>query len=261
MPEAAGGTDLDSFGVQQMLVCGPERARYFRVVGEISGFATDNVGLSRRDPVSDSFMVGSFGLDYRRPLKRGFQVDAAFQAALFRYNEYSQLDFNSYDVGAGLTYHLNRLGGVELSARYNFNVLKAASSGDTLFENHTITAAVEKVFTLSKAHYALLGFSGKAGFAAPRPSERHELGAYAAYHIEVLPQLEVDIAYRYARYFYTVDDRRDHNQTASVGVRYRVRDYFSVSSSAFYIWDQSNKEVLSYKAGSFGGALTLLLRF
>ena len=57
LPEAAGGTDLDSFGVQQMLVCGPERARYFRVVGEISGFVTDNVGLSRRDPVSDSFMV------------------------------------------------------------------------------------------------------------------------------------------------------------------------------------------------------------
>ena len=261
LPEAAGGTDLDSFGVQQMLVCGPERARYFRVIGEISGFVTDNVGLSRRDPVSDSFMVGTFGIDYRRPLKRGFQVDAGFQAAMFRYNEYSQLNFNSFDVGAGLSYHLKKLGGVDLSARYSFNVLQGASSGDTLFENHTITAAVEKIFQFSKAHYALLGISGRAGFATPRINERHELGVYAGYHIEPLPRLDVDLGYRYGYYVYTVGGRRDHNQTASLGVKYRFRDWWSASMSSFYVWDHSNQEALSFRAGSLGGALTLLFRF
>ena len=44
-----GGDDLDSFGIQQMLVTGAVKAKYFRVFGEVSGFATNNVGLSRRD--------------------------------------------------------------------------------------------------------------------------------------------------------------------------------------------------------------------
>ncbi len=261
LPEAAGGTDFDSFGVQQMLVCGPERARYFRVIGEISGFVTDNVALSRREPVSDSFMVGTFGIEYRRPLKRGFQVDAGFQTALFRYNQYAQLDFNSFDVGAGVSYRASKLGGVDLSARYNFNALQGATSGDTFYENHTLTAAVDKIFPFSKAHYAYLGVSGRAGFATPRINERHELAAYAGYHIEVVPRLHVDLGYRYIHYLYTAGGRRDHNQTASLGLKYQFRDWWSASMSSFYVWDHSNREALSYAAGSFGGALTLLMRF
>ena len=261
LPESGGGQDFDSFGVQQMLVCGPERARYFRTFGEISGFVTDNVGLSRRDAVSDSFLVGTFGLDYRRPLKRGFQVDAGFQAAMFRYNEFRQLDFNSFDVGVGLTYQWKKFGGVDLSARYNFNTLQAASTGDTLFENHTITAAVEKIFQFGTAHYALLGVSGRAGFADMRANERHEAGVYAGYHVEVLPRLDVDLGYRYACYAYTEGHRVDHNQTASLGVRYRFRDWCSASVSSFHVWDRSNNDVLSYNAGSVGGALMLMLRF
>lgn len=260
-PQSEGGTDLDSFGVQQMLVCGPERARYFRTFGELSGFVTNNVGLSRRDPQADSFLVGSFGLEYRRPLKRNFQVDASFQVAMFRYSEFRQLNFNSFDVGAGIGYHSNMLGGVDLSARYNYNALLADSNGDKIFENHTITAAVEKIFPFSRAHYALLGVSAKAGFANPRPNERHEIGAYAGYHIEVVPKLDVDVGYRYAYYGYTANGRRDHNHTLSLGARYRLREWCSASVNSFYVWDRSNASALSYTAGSVGGSLMLMLRF
>ena len=261
LPQSEGGQDFDSFGVQQMLVCGPERARYFRTFGEISGFVTGNVGLSRRDPHSDSFLVGTFGLDYRRPLKRGFQVDAGFQVAMFRYNEFRQLDFNSLDVGVGLTYQWKKFGGVDLSARYNFNSLHAASSGDTLFENHTITAAVEKIFQFGKAHYALLGVSGRLGFADPKANERHEVAVYTGYHIEVVPRLDVDLGYRYACYAYTEGNRRDHNQTASLALRYRMKDWCSASASSFYVWDHSNLDALGYSAGSVGTALMLMFRF
>ena len=261
LPQSEGGQDLDSFGVQQMLVCGPERARPFRVFGDVSGFVTDNVGLSRRSPSADSFMVGSFGLGYQRPLKRGFQVDATFQVAMFRYNEFRQLDFNSIDVGAGLSYQLQKLGGVALVARYNFNALQGASSGDTFFQNHTITVGAEKVLQFSKAHYAVAGVSGRAGFADPRSNERHEIGAYAGCHIAVIPRLEVDMGYRYGYYIYTASDHRDHNHTASLGVRYGFTDWFSASASSFYVWNRSNEDVLSYNAGTLGGGLMFLLRF
>ncbi len=261
LPQSEGGNDFDSFGVQQMLVCGPERQRYFRVFGDVSGFVTDNVGLSRRDARADSFLVGSIGIGYQRPLKRGFQVDAAFQAAMFRYNEFGQLDFNSFDVGAGLSYQAKKLGGVTFAARYNFNALLGASSGETFFQNHTVTVGAEKVFQFSKAHYAVAGVSGRIGSADPRPNERHEIAAYAGYHIELAPRLDVDLGYRYGYYLYTAGDRRDHNQTASIGVRYGITDWFSASASSFYVWNRSNEDVFSYRAGTLGGGLQFLLRF
>ena len=261
LPQSESGQDFDSFGVQQMLVCGPERARYCRVFAEVSGFVTNNVGLSHRSPSSDSFLVGNIGLEYRRPLRRNLQVDAGFQVAMFRYNEFGQLNFNSFDVGAGLTYHAEKLGGLDFAARYNFNALQSASSGDTFFKNHTLTAGAEKIFQFNRAHHAVVGVIGRVGSADPVANERYEVGAYAGYHIEVLPRVEVDFGYRYGYYLYTVGARRDHNQTASLGIRYRLTDWFSASASSFYVWDHSNEDVMSYQAGTVGGALMLLLRF
>lgn len=261
LPQSDGGQDLDSFGIQQMLVCGPARPRYFRVVGDVSGFVANNVGLSRRNPSADSFLVGNFGMEYRRPFARRFQVDVGFQAAMFRYNEFGQLNFNSMDVGAGLTYHSDKLGGVDVIARYNFNALQGASSGETFFQNHTITAAVEKIFQFSKAHYAVLGASGRVAFTDPRSNERHEVGTYAGYHIEVIPRLDVDLTYRYGYYMYTAGGRRDHNHTVSLGARYGFTEHFSASASSFYVWDRSNQDAFSYNAGTLGGGLMFLLRF
>lgn len=257
-----GGDDLESFGIQQMLVSGPARMRNFRVFGEMSAFATNNVGLSRRDPSSDSFFVGNFGIEYRRPLKRrGFEVDATFQVAMFRYNQFRQLNFNSFDVGTGITYHSEKLKGVDFAARYNFNALTGVSSGDAFFESHTITLGAEKVFQFGSTRYAVLGLSGRISFAAPRSNERQEISAYAGYHFEPTSRMDVDLGYRYGRFLYTDGGRKDHNQTISLGLRYRLTDWFSASASSFYVWDRSNQDVFSYNAGTVGGALMFMMRF
>lgn len=261
IPRSQGGSDSDSFGVQQMLVSGPERARYFRVFGDVSGFVTDNVGLSRRNGVADSFLVATFGLGYQRPLKRGFQVEAGAQFSFFRYDEFGQLDFNSLDVGAGISFRAKKLANTDFSLRYNYNSLFSTSGGSSFFENHTVTIGAEKVFQITQRQAVAAGAFGRLGFAEPKVSERDELGAYVAYHLEIMARLEADLAYRYGYYRYSEMDRRDHNHSISVGLKYGITNDFSASASSFYVWNQSNEEFLSYRAGTVGGGLMFLLKF
>lgn len=254
------GIDDESFGVQQMLR-EHERFRHFRVGAEISAFATDNVALSSVNRQSDSFLAALVPVEYRRPLGGGFQLHADLRFALFRYNRFQQLDFNSFDVGVGLDYHTEKLGGLDLFARYNYNQLNSARSGNTFFKNHTFTAGVQKSFVFSKAHYAYLGATGQLGFADPVESERSEASIYAGYHLQATRNLQVDLLYRYAWHEYSAGPRQDHNQTVAVAVRYRLADWASIFASSFASWNDSNVQAFDYEAANVGGGVTLSLQF
>jgi hypothetical protein len=258
--ELSSGEDTESFGIQQILR-EEEQLRYFRMLAEVSAFATNNVALSRADERRDSFLLATFSLEYRRPLSRGFQVDAAVRFSAFRYNRFSQLDFNSIDAGIGLGYHTSKLGGLDLALRYNFNELISAPSGDLFFTNHTITAAVQKAFEFSQAHYAYFGASAQAGFADPKEAERAEFAGFAGYHLQATRHLEADILYRYGFYPYSEGGREDHNQTVSLALRYRFTEWASVFASGFVAWNRSNQEVFDYDATNAGVGLTLSLQF
>lgn len=130
---ASSGRDSESLGVQQMLR-DEERLRPFRVFADVSAFVTSNVALTRKDPLSDSFLLATFGFEYRRALSHGFQVETSLRAATFRYNEFRELDFNSVDAGLGVSYHAAKLGGIDVSVRYNFNELIGAEADEAFFK-------------------------------------------------------------------------------------------------------------------------------
>jgi hypothetical protein len=258
--ELSSGEDTESFGIQQILR-EETKLRYFRIVAEVSAFATNNVALTRTDERRDSFLLATLSLEYRRPLLRGFLLDAALRFSAFRYNRFSQLDFNSVDAGIGLGYHTLKLGGLDFALRYNFNELISAPSGDSFFTNHTITWAVQKAFEFSQAHYAYLGASAQAGFADPTEAERAEFAAFAGYHAQITRSLEADLLYRYGFYPYSEGGREDHNQTVSVALRYRFTEWASVFASGFVAWNRSNQKVFDYDAANGGVGLTLSLQF
>ena len=258
--ELSTGEDLESFGIQQILR-DQERLRYFRILAEVSAFATDNVALSRVDERRDSFLVATTFVEYRRPIAEGLQLDAALRFSAFRYNRFSQLDFNSIDAGIGLGYHTSKLGGLDFGLRYNYNELISAPSGDSFFTNHTITGAVQKAFEFSQAHYAYVGASAQAGFADPEDAERTEFAGFAGYHLQATRSLEADLLYRYGYYLYSEGGREDHNQTLSVALRYRFAEWISVFASGFLAWNRSNQRAFDYDAANGGGGLTVSVQF
>jgi hypothetical protein len=258
--QSTGGTDTESFGVQQLLK-EEERQRRFRAFADVSAFVTNNVALTRTNTRSDSFLVATFGLEYRQALPHGFQLEASARVAGFRYNEFRQLDFDSIDAGAGLSYHTEKLGGLDLFTRYNFNQLIGADTDESFFTNHTVTFGVQKVVSFSNAHYVVMGISGQLGFADPKVSERSEWSAFAGYHLQATRRLETDLFYRYGYFVYSEGERRDHNHTVSLAVRYGFTEWFSASASGFATWNRSERSVFDYDAGNVGGGLTLSLQF
>lgn len=256
----SSGEDADSFGVQQLLR-EAERLRLFRAFLDVSAFVTNNVALARKSPTSDAFLLATFGFECRRPLPHGFQLDASLRLATFRYNENSELDFSSVDAGAGVSYHADKLGGVDFFARYNFNELIGTKTEDVFFKNHTVTLGAQKVIPFSQAHYAYFGVSGQIGFADPKEAERSDLSAYGGYHVQATRNLDVDLLYRYSYLSYSKGPRADRFQTLSLALHYRFTDWFSVSASTFSGWNRSNRNVFDYNSANVGGGLTLSLQF
>jgi hypothetical protein len=262
-PSVAAGTtggDAESFGVQQFLQ-EKERVKHFRTFAETSAFFTNNVALASTDRQSDSFLVASFGLDGRRPLPHGFQLEAAAKVAIFRYNEFSELDFTSVDTGIGLSYHSGKLGGFDLFVRYNFNALISRSTQDTFFTNHSISLGAQKVISFSQAHYAFAGLAGELAFSDPEVAERSNITGYTGYHLQATRKLETDLLYTYAYFLFTEGGRRDHNHTIAASVRYRFTDWLSAFASVFTAWNASNREAFEYDAATAGGGLSLNLQF
>lgn len=258
--EPTFGSDPDSFGIQQLLR-DAERVRPFRAFADISAFVTSNVALTRKNPLSDSFLIATFGFEYRRPLPHGFQIETSLRFATFRYNEYRQLDFSSVDAGIGVSYHSAKLGGIDLFTRYGFNELLSAETNDVFFTNHAVLLGAQKVISFSQAHYAYVGASGHLGFADPQESERSELSAFAGYHLLATRHLEADLLYRYAYLRYAEGGRGDHNQTVSLGLRYRFTDWCIASATSYAGWNRSNQSVFDYDTANAGVGLTLSLEF
>lgn len=252
--------DAGDFGVQQLLR-EEDQPRYFQAFAEVSAFVTNNVALTPRDTLADAFLVATFGMGYQRPLARGLTWDANVQVSTFRYDDFPQLSFQSIDAGLGLTYHAERLGGVDFFARYNFNELIGDESGEEFFHNHTLALGLQKSVVLGPAHSVFAGISGLLGFADPKSAERSEITAYAGYHLSATRKLDFDLLYRGALYLYTEDHRQDWNQTLSLGLRYRFTEWLSASVSSYFGWNRSNRPAFAYDVANGGGAVTLSIQF
>jgi len=251
----------DAFGAQRFLKS-QQNVRPFVAAAEVFGFKTNNVGLTRSHTEPDEFLVASTTFTYRTALGERAAFDVTVRGSAFRYNEFRVLDFNSIDAGFGVTWVPARLGGIALSARYNFTDLFSESDGDAFFKNHTIAVAAQKNFVLSRAHYFFAGLAAQGGFADPSDAQRDEYSAYGGDHVDLTRFLEADLSYRYGFFHYREEgSRRDHNQSVSIAVRYNVTDWFSASATTFFGWNRSNQRAFDYDVVNGGIGLGLTVRF
>jgi len=258
--EATQGADTESFGIQQLLREQP-KIQPFSAFMEVSTFFTNNVALTNSGKHSDTFLVPAFGFEYHRPLPSGFQLDAVASLSSFLYHRFTQLDFNSVNAGIGITYHAEKLPGVDIGFHYNYNNLFNESFDGSIFNSHYLNLSVQKAIPFSQAHYAFVGGSGQIAFSAPKIDERSEFAAFAGYHVNITRKWNFDVLYRYTFYDYTHGGRRDHNQAITLGTRYDFTDWCSLSATTNFIFNSSNQEVFNYDEISPGIGLSLKLAF
>lgn len=227
---------------------------------DVSGFYTDNVALTDRGRNSDTFLVAQAGVGYRKRFTETLAFDAYLREAVFRYATNGDLDFESMNVGFGLTYVARPLWETVFSIHYNYNRLTDGSEHHEFFKNQTLNLSLLKAFELSKAHYIFAGYSAVFNFSEPVALQRDEYGVFAGYRVNLTRSLSADVFYR-AAYFDYVNGRGDWNQSLGLGLKWSVTKAFSVSASVSFGWNTSNREIFDYYVSSPGIGLSASFAF
>ena len=257
---APGITD-DAFGAQ-VLFKRQEVPRYFNAFAEIGAFTTNNVALTKANPLQDSFLVATAGASFSRPFAYNLRFDLSARASGYRYDKFSQLDFQSTDLSAGAAWAPPLLRGAEMFARYTFTDLTTAVHTREFYKNHAILLGIQKVIPFSRAQSVYFGGSAQWSFADPKPAGRDEYTAFAGYRVQLTRHVDADLSYRYSRYVYCfAQGRHDNNQTLSLGLHYYPTEWLSFSTTGFLAADRSNRKAFDYDVANLGVGLQFSLSF
>ena len=253
----AANTDDDSFG-QQIILKTQDRPREFTITGDASAFFTSNAGLTNRDEVSDLFFVGDAGISWNHPLTHELQLQIGGHASLFRYNDTPALDFDNLGAGAGLIWTPSTTAGIGFFGRYDLIEL-LDRDGHSLLTDHELSLGMQKVIVLGRSHALSFSLGGAVGIADPHRAQRDLLGGGISYYLRLTRNLDMNLAYRLAGYFYNEGDRRELNQLGSLALSYHFNRWATLSAFASYGDNRSNHSVFDYKVfvGGGGGALSV----
>jgi hypothetical protein len=251
----------DAFG-QQLILKRDERPRPFTAYAEIGAFVTNNVALARLDRQNDGFFVATAAGSYVHRFSNRFRIDAGANASLYRYNEYRELDFQSTNLSAAVTWTAPVFRGMDVSARYTFTDLTTAERTREFYKNHAVALGVHKAIPLARAHAVYFGATSQWSFADPEPAGRDEYSGYAGYRLQATRDVTADVSYRYAHYVYRNGfGRRDNNHTASVSLNYSPKDWLSFSVTSFFGANRSNRREFDYEVMNAGAGVQFSVRF
>ena len=257
--EDEGELDDDSMGVQQILKEHDKRPTLVISAG-VSEVFTNNAALTRDDMRHDLFGVGNLGIVWTPRLSPTVELNAAANAAVFRYVRTPELNFESLGVGAGLNWTPEGLRGFSLFARYDFTQL-LDDSGEHILSDHVVTAGAQQVFVFGRAQALTVGVTGSLGFSDPVSAQRHQAGGFANYHVQIARDFGVDLLWRPAAHIYEELDRVDFNNIVSLTLRYRIGKNADFSAFASYSLNRSETEAFDYDALSSGAGVALSFRF
>jgi hypothetical protein len=254
-------TGDDAFG-EQVIFKRQETPRPFSAFAEIGAFVTNNVALAKVNRIQDGFLVATTGASFTRRFSMNLRFDASAQAAAYRYDKVPELDFQSTDLSAAISWSPPQLRGAELLARYTFTDLTTAEHVREFYKNHAILLGVQRVVPFSRAQAVYFGASAQWSFADPKPAGRDEYTVYAGYHAQLTRHVDADIFYRYGRYVYRYGEgRHDNNQTVSLALHYAPAEWLSFSGAGFFGANRSNQKAFDYDVGNVGVGLQVSVRF
>lgn len=233
----------------------------FTFTAGIPIYYTSNVALVREGEESDVLYVPQVALTYQPQLTKTLFAEATVQQQQFYYDEFSDLDFGSFDIGGGLLYVMPEFNNLALRARYNFNRL-TDSDFDEFFANHTIFLSAELPFSLAQNQQLSVGASGNISiYAEPDDPQRSDYDAYIGYTYSFTPAFFINASGRISVRDYYEGGRTDVSEILSLVATWRITPWAALSAISSFAWNQSNQDVFEYHVTNAGGAVALTLRF
>lgn len=220
---------------------------------DVSAFYTTNAALASNGEQSDRFVVADVGVGYARPIARDWAVAANLQQAFFRYDDLTELDFDSLGANAGITYQARQLADILFSLQYGLSRLTQATFDEELFLGNSVAVAATKLVQITTADtFEITGAVGYT-FADPEELERAEFRLSVGYALRITRALTATAVARAELFDYT-NGRQDFLQSVALGARYDFNKWISASLAASVANNISNRDVFDY--GVFNGGLT-----
>lgn len=249
----------DSLGTQ-IILRKRERVRAFVIAGDASIFYTDNAALTTHGKTDDVFFVTNAAVSWTPRINPHLEAQVAAHGSIFRYNSMSALDFENLGLSAALFWNPEHTCDVAFFARLDFTELLDRHSEEILRE-HALTIGAQKVFPVGRSQTFTLGTTAMGGIADPSSAQRQQLGVFAGYHWQITRDLEAELFYRFAAYFYDRADRTDGNHVVSANVRYRISRYADINGFVSFGANRSSVPNFDYNVVTAGAGVGLTVRF
>ncbi len=222
---------------------------------------TSNVALSRTNEQSDVLFTPGVAITYAPRITKTLFATVSLGQQQFYYEEFSELDFGSFDARAGLTYIVPRWRNLVLRAEYGFNRL-TDSDFDEFYASHMLVLAAEMPFRIGRAQQISIGAEADFNLhAEPDEPGRHEFSGYVGYAANLTRALTLNAVARLAVRDYVEVDRTDVSGILSLGMTYRIAKAVSLSATTTVATNDSDRLVFDYDVVNIGAAVALTFRF
>lgn len=256
-PSTPGDPDL---GVQQILKR-KETYQPFRLQGSVEGFFTNNVALVKDGRQSDAYLVGTVGASWVPKINELFYGEISATQQFFRYDEFRALDFDSLNLGGGLTHYWSALAHLATTARYNYNRLTDTDRGKEFFRNHQASLSVSKTFAHTRNLFTFVDGTALFSFSDPYASQRWEYALSGGIFGRITRAWDAQASYRIALYDYFTDGRDDLNQSINLQTSYHFTKWARIGATTTFTFNNSTQPIFDYDAINTGGGLYLNLKF
>ena len=199
---------------------------------------------------------------YQPRITKTFYAQVGVVQQFFFYDQFTELNFASLDVIAGLVYYLPQFHNLSLRGYYDYNRLTDTDNFDELFVNNSIILTAELPFRIARAQQVLFGAALNLSFYGnPESPRRNNYSLYGSYDVALSRSFSLDAAFQFVVRDYYSGDRTDVNEILSLSANYRIRDWLTLSALSSFAWNQSNHSVFEYSVANIGGGVALTLKF
>jgi hypothetical protein len=223
---------------------------------------TSNVALARTDEQSDFLVAPVAALTYQPRITNTLYGLVSVREQLFYYDRFSNLNFGSFDVVAGLVYTLPQFHNLILSGEYIYERLTTKNSFHELFSNHSLVLSAELPIPLGRAQQFSLGVDTNISFAAePDPPQRSDYEIYLGYTVRLSRSFSLDTVGRVVLRDYHLTDRLDVSEILAVTANYSITKFLTASAISTLAASQSNHSIFDYQVANVGGLVSLSIKF
>ncbi|MFN0125312.1 MAG: hypothetical protein ACKV19_01340 [Verrucomicrobiales bacterium] len=262
--EAWSDLDPTAYGEQEILVRVPHWQPWS--FGFTAGWEyQDNAGLTPNREISDLVYRQSSSARVTIPLNETRFLDGGVQQQSTRYDDLEVLDFDRFDIDAGLLQALPEswpiLGGAVASLRAGwYRLSEGGRLEDELFNNFSLTPSLLRSLALNPSHSILGNISAEISLDSnSAEAQRNEYSVLVAWQAKWSPRWESSLYLRGALYDY--DGHNDWNFVGGAAIDWIWTSWCRLGVVASWTWNDSDESVFDYENSTLGAGLRLSVRF